>query len=179
MRTVKYGLVCHIKDAMIPPHRQKGRTRIQIGVEWLTSTWKHMNDWCLRPRFCTVKAILAGDNLGEFDEFCYEPCPWSRTDRSTCWPAVQRATTVSRMPPTWKHNMWPVTPLEKQSLHWLTDGWVGGGERERERDRERERKKEREREREPDGSHATGRDVTWMMWIYIDRQTDKNTQINS
>ena len=57
------------------------------------------NDWCFSPRFCTVRLNWAGDNLGEWHEFCYEPCPWYRIDRSTCWPAVQRATTVPRMPP--------------------------------------------------------------------------------
>ena len=58
-----------------------------------------MNEWCFRPRFCTVRLYWAGDNLGEWDEFCYEPCPWCRIKRSTCWSAVHRATTVPRMLP--------------------------------------------------------------------------------
>ena len=57
------------------------------------------NDWCFRPRFFTVRLYWAGDNLGEWDGFCYKSCPWRRTDRLTCWPVVQHATTVPRMPP--------------------------------------------------------------------------------
>ena len=52
-----------------------------------------------RPRFCTVRLYWAGNNLGESDEFCYDSCPWRRIDRSHCWPVVQHATTVPRMPP--------------------------------------------------------------------------------
>ena len=52
---------------------------------------------------CHDSALLRlywdGDNLGDRDEFCYEPCPWHRIDPSNCWPAVQRPTTVPRMPP--------------------------------------------------------------------------------
>ena len=59
-----------------------------------------LNEWCFKPRFCTVNLHCAGDNLGEWDEFCYESCSWGRIDRSTCWPVVQRATTVPRMPPS-------------------------------------------------------------------------------
>ena len=58
-----------------------------------------MNDWCLRPRLCTVRPHWTGDNLGIRDEFRYESCPWRTIDCMTYWPAVQRATTVSRMPP--------------------------------------------------------------------------------
>ena len=43
-----------------------------------------MNNWCFRPRFCTVKLYWAGGNLRWF---CYESCPWAV---STCWPVVQR-----------------------------------------------------------------------------------------
>ena len=83
-----------------------------------------MNKWCFRPRFCTVRLYWAGDNLGEWvsgwlvflghdsalrlywagdnlgewDEFCYVSGPLRRIDHSTCRPAVQRATTVPRMP---------------------------------------------------------------------------------
>ena len=45
-----------------------------------------------------LRLYLTGDNLGECDEFCNESCPWCRIDRSTCWPAVQRAT-MPRIPP--------------------------------------------------------------------------------
>ena len=34
-----------------------------IFAEW--NEW--MNDWCYRPRFCTVRLYWAGDNLGEWD----------------------------------------------------------------------------------------------------------------
>ena len=67
-------------------------------VDDLFNEW--MNEWMIgvlghdsAPLYC------AGDNLGEYDEFCYESCPWCRIDRSTFWPAVQRATTVPRTPP--------------------------------------------------------------------------------
>ena len=60
--------------------------------------WK-WNEWCFRPQFCTARLYWVGDNLGEWDKFCYESCPWRRIDHSTCWPAVQRATIVPRMPP--------------------------------------------------------------------------------
>ena len=33
-----------------------------------------MHDWCFRPRLCTARLNWAGDNLGEWDEFRYEPC---------------------------------------------------------------------------------------------------------
>ena len=46
-----------------------------------------------------VRLYWAGTNLGEWDKLCYESRPWCRVDRSTCWPAVQHATTVPRMPP--------------------------------------------------------------------------------
>ena len=59
----------------------------------------------LSPRLFTVRIYWAEDNLGEWDEFCYESCPWRRIDHSTCWPVVQRATTVPEMPPGrhWKN----------------------------------------------------------------------------
>ena len=59
--------------------------------------WK--NEWYFRPRLCTARLNWAGDILGEWDEVCYESCPWRRIDRSSCCKAVQRATTVPRMPP--------------------------------------------------------------------------------
>ena len=67
------------------------------------SRWKK-SDWCLRPWFCTVRLYWAWDNLGEWDEFCYESYLWYRIDYSTFWPVVQRTTTVPRMPPLvwWK-----------------------------------------------------------------------------
>ena len=40
-----------------------------------------------------LRLYWARDNLGEWDEFCYESCPWPRINRSTCWPAVQHCTT--------------------------------------------------------------------------------------
>ena len=57
------------------------------------------NEWCSMQRIWTVWLYWAGKNLGKWDEFCFESCPWYRIDLSTCWPAVQRATTVPRMPP--------------------------------------------------------------------------------
>ena len=46
------------------------------------------NEWCLRPRFCTVRLYWSGDNLG-CDEYWYESCPACRGNHSTCWPAVR------------------------------------------------------------------------------------------
>ena len=60
------------------------------------------NEWCFRPRFCTVRIYWAGD-VGEWD-IIYESCPWRRIDRSTCRPAVQRATIVLRMSPITKQE---------------------------------------------------------------------------
>ena len=55
-----------------------------------------MNEWYFRPRFCAVRLYWAEDNLRQWQEFWYEPCSSCRISRSTCWPAVQRATTVTR-----------------------------------------------------------------------------------
>ena len=49
-----------------------------------------------------VGLYWVGDNLGEWDEFCYESFPWRRIDRATCWPVVQRGTTVPRDDPMFK-----------------------------------------------------------------------------
>ena len=40
------------------------------------------------------KAILGRGQPGLMRWIYYESCPWCRIDRSTCWPAVQCATTV-------------------------------------------------------------------------------------
>ena len=53
-----------------------------------------------------LRLYWAGDNMGERDEFCYELCPWREIDRSTCWPAVQRATTGPLMPPVCVKEVW-------------------------------------------------------------------------
>ena len=65
-------------------------------------------EWCFRPRFCTVRLYWTGDDPGEWDEFCYEACHWRKIDRSTCWPGVQRATTVPRMSPLYRTFHHPV-----------------------------------------------------------------------
>ena len=36
------------------------------------------NGWCFRPQSCTVRLYWADDNLGYWDEFYYESCPWCR-----------------------------------------------------------------------------------------------------
>ena len=61
------------------------------GLKW--------NDWCFQLWFYTVRLYWARGNLGRWDEICYKSCAWCRTDRSTCWPVVQRTTTELRMPP--------------------------------------------------------------------------------
>ena len=40
----------------------------------------------------------AGDNLGKWDEFWYESCPWCRIGSSSCCPAFQCAIIVLRTP---------------------------------------------------------------------------------
>ena len=61
------------------------------------AVWK---EWCFRTWFSTVRLYWARDNLGEWVKVWYESCPRCRIDyRSTCWPAVQRATTELRLPP--------------------------------------------------------------------------------
>ena len=54
-------------------------------------------DGCFKPRCCTVRLYWAKDNLGYRDEFWYESCPRFRMDHLTCWPAVQRTTSVPRL----------------------------------------------------------------------------------
>ena len=51
-----------------------------------------------------LRLYWAGDK--EWDGFYYEPCPWRRIDRSSCWLAVQRATTVPQMPPLLMRQVW-------------------------------------------------------------------------
>ena len=38
-----------------------------------------MNEWCFRPRFCTVRLYWTGDNLGWWDEFYDESYPWCKS----------------------------------------------------------------------------------------------------
>ena len=61
--------------------------------EWMIGVLGHDSALC--------RLYWAGDNQCDWDEFYYESCPWRKIDRSTCWPAVQRATTVPRMPVRW------------------------------------------------------------------------------
>ena len=63
-----------------------------------------------------LRLYWAGENLDEWDEFCYESCPWRRIDHSTCWPAVQRATTVPWMPP-YLWNQYSV--VNKTTCHYI------------------------------------------------------------
>ena len=60
--------------------------------------WKKLKWLVLQERFCTCKALV-GDKYGIMRWICYESCPRCRINRSTCWPVVQHATTVLRMPP--------------------------------------------------------------------------------
>ena len=48
---------------------------------------------CVLGHDSALRLYWAGDNLGLWDECCYESCPCGRIDRSTYWPGVQRATT--------------------------------------------------------------------------------------
>ena len=52
---------------------------IGFSMESVTQKYHTMkgNEWCFRPRFCTVRLYWAGDNLGECNEFCYGPCQQS------------------------------------------------------------------------------------------------------
>ena len=69
-----------------------------------TQQMEWMNDWFLSHDSAMLRLHWAGDNMGEWDDLCYEWCSW-RIDRSTCWPAVQRATTAPQMPPMNGHCM--------------------------------------------------------------------------
>ena len=42
--------------------------------------------------------FICEHNMGWWEVFCYESCSWCRFDQSTCWPPVQRTTTVPRIP---------------------------------------------------------------------------------
>ena len=68
-------------------------------LEWYTPNLQNENDWCFRPQLCTVRLNCTGDNLGEWDEFCYKTCPRCRINRSTCWPAVRHITIELQIPP--------------------------------------------------------------------------------
>ena len=66
---------------------------------YFVCTYEWMNDCRLGQDSALLRLYWAGNNLGEWDKFCYKSCLWHRIDRSTCWPAVQRATTLPRIPP--------------------------------------------------------------------------------
>ena len=52
--------------------------------------WRGNEKICvLGHNSAVVRLNRAGDNIGWWDEFRYESCPWCRMDRSTCWPAVR------------------------------------------------------------------------------------------
>ena len=57
-----------------------------------------MNDCCFRSRFCTVKAILGQGQPGLMRWILLWIMLLVKIDRSTCWPAVQRDSTVPRTP---------------------------------------------------------------------------------
>ena len=70
------------------------------------------NILCLRPRFSTVKRNQDGYNLGLWDEFGYQTLPKCRIDISTCWPAVQHASTVLRLPIAAFHKYLPLIMMD-------------------------------------------------------------------
>ena len=63
-----------------------------------TSRSQHWNEWCLRPRFCTVRLHRAGDNLANVMNFVMNHAPGAGLITR---PVDQQssATTVPRMPP--------------------------------------------------------------------------------
>ena len=88
------------------------------------------NEWCFRPQSCPIRLNWAGDNLGKWDEFWYESCPWYRIDRLTSWPALQRTTTVLRLPPICKNessvflSLTNLKPTRRQFLYvYLHVSW--------------------------------------------------------
>ena len=72
-------------------------------VSCSASVFRNENKWCFRPRFCTVKFILGRRQPGWMKWILLWTIPWRRIDRSTCWSAVQRATTVPWMPLVFKN----------------------------------------------------------------------------
>ena len=57
-----------------------------------------INEWCVRPRFCIVRLYWVDGQPGLMRWILTWIMPWCRIDRLTCWPAVQRTTTVPWTP---------------------------------------------------------------------------------
>ena len=81
-----------------PHHRsyQTGtRGQAQQGLDTLCLKEIEMN--LFRPRFCIIRLYWTG-NTWLMRWICYKSCSCCRSVSSTCWPAVQRATTLLRKP---------------------------------------------------------------------------------
>ena len=92
-------------------------------MNWFLTLYKYkdviivVKQYKLEQWFCVVRLSWAGNNLQFEMHLYYELCPWYRIDRSTYWPAVQRATTVPRMPQLFYDlNTW--IRYTKQTKHW-------------------------------------------------------------
>ena len=77
------------------------------------------NECCFRPRLCTVRFNWAGDNLGWILLWIM---PLVQVlNRSTCWPAVQHATTVLRTPPIYLGRR--ISALKIGFIMYKTSEW--------------------------------------------------------
>ena len=82
------------KKLFIESFRIRWQNKSSTHGRWV----KWMNEWCFRPRFCTCKTILGWGQPGLMGWISLWIMPWCSINRSTCWPAVQCATTVPWMP---------------------------------------------------------------------------------
>ena len=71
---------------------------ISVSLSYSIGIWEEWMIGVLGHDSALLRLNWAGDNLGEWDECCYESCLWRRSVRSTCWPVAQRASTIPRMP---------------------------------------------------------------------------------
>ena len=79
----------HLKITL--PHTHLVKSLMKIEVKW--------DDWYLGYDSALTSYIRPGTTWA--NEILFnEPCPWCRIAHSTWWPAVQCATTMLRMPPS-------------------------------------------------------------------------------
>ena len=73
---------------------------------------------CFRPRFCTVRLYWVGDNLGEWDEFCYESC------RGECYWLCEWIEVDGWMNDGWMDDEWTVVKATILHLWCSTGPWT-------------------------------------------------------
>ena len=80
----------------------KRRSHLRILLYYTQSPWSILLKMIgvLGHDSALVRLVRLGTTWTN-EKVCYETCPWCRINHSTCWPAVQRATTVPWMSPTY------------------------------------------------------------------------------